>query len=98
MLRLYTLGTVNLTDADGQPCATLLAQRKRLAFLLYLTLRAPGGPTRRDTLLALFWPERTEAQGRHALRQILHYLRQTLASGAVVNRMGEGLLVDLTTV
>jgi DNA-binding SARP family transcriptional activator len=98
MLRLYTLGTVNLTDADGQPCLTLLAQRKRLAFLLYLTLRAPGGPTRRDTLLAVFWPERSEAQGRHALRQILHYLRQTLASGEIVTRVGEGLLVDLSTV
>lgn len=98
MLRLYTLGTVNLTGADGQPCLTLLAQRKRLAMLLYLTLRAPDGPTRRDTLLAMFWPERSEAQGRHALRQILHYLRQTLASGDVVTRVGEGLLVDLATV
>jgi DNA-binding SARP family transcriptional activator len=98
MLHLYTLGTVNLTDADGQPCVTLLAQRKRLAFLLYLTLTARGGPTRRDTLLPLFWPERSEVQGRHALRQILHYLRRSLESGAVVNRMGEGLLVDLTTV
>jgi DNA-binding SARP family transcriptional activator len=98
MLRLSALGTINLTGADGQPCVTLLAQRKRLAFLLYLTLRAPGGPIRRDTLLAVFWPERSEAQARHALRQILHYLRQTLPSGAVVNRTGEGLLVDLTTV
>jgi DNA-binding SARP family transcriptional activator len=98
MLHLYTLGTVNLTDADGQPCATLLAQRKRLAFLLYLTLTARAGPTRRDTLLALFWPERNEARGRHALRQVLHYLRRSLPADVGIDAMGEGLTVDLAAV
>ena len=98
MLRLYTLGTVNLFDAHGRPCATLLAQRKRLAVLLYLTLTARSGPTRRDTLLPLFWPERDDAQGRHALRQVLHFLRRSLSPSIVVTGVGEGLLVDLSAV
>ena len=98
MLRLSTLGTVNLTDLEGKPCAALLGQRKRLALFLYLTLSAPFGPTRRDTLLPLFWPESDDAQARRALRQVLHFLRRSLGGHVFVDGVGDGLLIDLAAV
>jgi DNA-binding SARP family transcriptional activator len=98
MLHISTLGTVNLTDPEGKPCAALLGQRKRLALFLYLTLSAPSGPTRRDTLLPLFWPESDDLQARRALRQVLHFLRHSLAPDIFVDGVGDGLLVDLSAV
>lgn len=65
----------------------VLSQPKRFALLAYLAAAAPHGFHRRDTLLALFWPELDQEQARHALRQSLHFLRQRL--GPVVVRRGD---------
>jgi DNA-binding SARP family transcriptional activator/Tfp pilus assembly protein PilF/TolB-like protein len=58
-------------------------QPKRLALLAYLALESPRGPHRRDALLALFWPELNADDGRRALRQALHGLRQQLGDGVL---------------
>lgn len=58
MLRLTTLGTIRL-ERDGE--AVPVPQPKRVALLAYLALARPRGLHRRDTLLAMFWPELPES-------------------------------------
>jgi TolB-like protein/DNA-binding SARP family transcriptional activator/Tfp pilus assembly protein PilF len=57
--------------------------------LVYLALATPRGFHRRDTLLALFWPELDQERARNALRQAIHVLREALPAGTVINR-GDG--------
>ena len=89
MIRLRTLGALDLSAADGRVLRSVLAQPKRLALLIYLAAASPRGFHRRDVLLALFWPESDQAQARHALRQALHFLRRELGAGVVLNRGDE---------
>jgi DNA-binding SARP family transcriptional activator len=63
----------------------LSLQPKRLALLAYLAVATPRGVHRRDTLLALFWPDQDAESARGALRQGLKGLRQVLP-GVVVTR------------
>ena len=67
----------------------MLAQPKRLALLAYLAAASPYGFHRRDTLLALFWPESDQAHARTALRKAIHFLRHELGSGSVLSRGDE---------
>lgn len=46
---------------------------------------------RRDSLLALFWPELDDTHARAALRKTIYHLRQALGANAVVNRGDEEL-------
>src|SRR6478672_12720544 len=78
MTELLTLGRVRLSSDDGSDSATTGAQPKRLALLAYLALETTTGPVRRDALLALFWPELGDEEGRRALRQGLHHLRRVV--------------------
>jgi DNA-binding SARP family transcriptional activator/Tfp pilus assembly protein PilF len=86
MLRFHTLGSFELLE--GQPPAVRLipTQPKRLTLLAYLALAHPRGPHRRDTLLALFWPELSAEEARRALRQALHHLRRAVGEGAIETR------------
>jgi TolB-like protein len=86
MIRLQVLGPPALTGPDGTPVTAVLTQPKRLALLSYLALAEPRGFHRRDTLLAIFWPELGEEEARRALRQALHFLRQHLGENAIENR------------
>lgn len=83
---LRTLGTLELRGPDGS-CRAVLAQPKRLALLVHLATLPPDAAVRRDTLLALFWPEHDTTRGRAALRQALRFLRGAL--GADVLASGE---------
>ena len=85
MSQLLTLGRIRLIAADGVESAA--AQPKRLALLAYLAVSSARSTARRDALLALFWPELGEEEGRRALRQGLHYLRRTIGEDVFV---GEG--------
>ena len=76
MSDLLTLGRVRLVG-DSADTAAGTTQPKRIALLGYLAL-AGRTPVRRDALLALFWPELGEEEGRRALRQALHYLRRVI--------------------
>jgi serine/threonine-protein kinase len=83
---LHLLGHVDLRGPDGAPLEGVLAQPKRFALLAYLRLAGPGAFHRRDTLLALFWPELDRARARAALRQALHFLRQALGGDVIISR------------
>ena len=84
MSELLTLGRVRLTTDRGDDSARTGSQPKRVALLAYLAIGETGKPVRRDSLLALFWPERTDEEGRRALRQALHYLRRVVGEDVIV--------------
>ena len=86
MNRLRTLGALDLRDVTGRELRPLLAQPKRLALLLYLSTATPRSFHRRDTLVALLWPELDTDHARNALRQALHFLRQGLGADALPAR------------
>lgn len=93
MIELRTLGALELTSVDGKPLRSVLTQPRRAALLCYLALASPRGFQRRDSLLAIFWPENDAEQARHALRQALYFLRRTLGAGAIVARGDDELAV-----
>ncbi len=91
---LRTLGSLDLRTADGAELRSALAQGKRMALLSYLAIAKPRGFHRRDTLVGLFWPETDQRHSRAALRQALHFLRQSLGRDVVINRGPEEIGVD----
>lgn len=88
-VHLRTLGRVDLLGPDGAPARAVLAQPKRLALLLYLAAAVPRGFHRKDTLLALFWPESAEKRARQSLNRSVYYLRRWLDRHVLVSR-GDG--------
>jgi TolB-like protein/DNA-binding SARP family transcriptional activator len=95
MVEFSILGGVRLRAADGREVDTLLAQPKRLALLAYLTLARAPGLIRRDTLLALFWPEHDQKSARHALSQALHFLRRALGADVIMSRGADEVGLDI---
>jgi DNA-binding SARP family transcriptional activator len=94
MLRLYTLGQLDLRDASDASVRAVLVQPKRLALLTFLASARPNGFHRRDFLLPLFWPELNAARARNALRQAIHQLRAVLGADVVLSRGGEAVGID----
>jgi tetratricopeptide (TPR) repeat protein len=86
MLELRTLGAVDLRIAGGAELRAVVQQPKRFALLAYLAIAAPGRYVRRDTLLALFWPELDAEHARGALRRSLHFLRRAIGEAALIGR------------
>ncbi len=86
MIRFRLLGTVDLRDSEGRELRSVLRRPKLLALLGYLAAARPPGFHRRDTLVALFWPELDNAHARNALRQAVHALRQSLGHAVVLAR------------
>lgn len=84
--RLRILGGVDLCGPDGRPVRSILAQPKRLALLIYLAAAGAEALRRRDTLLALFWPEADAARARRALNHAVYFLRRAIGRDAVVTR------------
>ena len=89
MVELRILGSLQLRAADGRQVETLVRHAKRTALLAYLAAAIPRGPHRRDTLLALFWPESDAPHARAALNQALYVLRSALGDEAITPR-GDG--------
>lgn len=94
MIRLRTLGSVDLRAADGSQIQSVLRQPKRLALLIHLALgtgRCGDAPVyyRRDRLLALFWPESDEEKARGSLSQAVFQLRAALGRDTIVSRGDE---------
>lgn len=94
MMELRLLGPVEVNGEDGRDLEPLRAQPKRFALLAYLALPRPGTFYRRDTLLALLWPDLDQSRARSALRKMLYYLRRTLRNGVVVTRGNEEIGLD----
>jgi TolB-like protein/DNA-binding SARP family transcriptional activator len=89
MVELRLLGTLQLSAPDGRDLSIVARQPKRVALLAYLTAAVPTGLQRRDTLLALFWPELPAANARAALSQALYVLRKALGEQTVLTRGDE---------
>ena len=89
MIRLRVLGPVELHDTEGREFRSVLAQPKRLALLVCLVV-GPRGFRRRDSLLALLWPELDQSRARAALNQAVRFLRKELggSTGAIVLSRG----------
>ena len=84
-LRLVTLGAVAVRDADDADLRAVAARSKDVALLVYLAVAARRGAVRRDTLLALFWPELDTQRARGALSQAVYRLRHALADDTIVS-------------
>lgn len=89
MLRLRTLGSVDLRSGDGRELRAVLTQPRRLALLVYLTLAIPRAFQRRDTLLALFWADQSLDRARASLSRAIYFLRQQLGPDALISRGDE---------
>ena len=98
MIRLLTLGSLDLRAADGSVLHGILRQPKRVALLSYLAIEKPGQFHRRDQLLALFWPDADLKSGRANLSQAVHFLRQTLGRETILNRGDEEIGIDTALV
>jgi DNA-binding SARP family transcriptional activator/TolB-like protein len=98
MIRLQTLGALDLYAADGTALQPVLRQTKRFALLAYLAMERPGQFHRRDHLLGLFWPDSDLKGGRASLSQAVHFLRQHLGRDAIVSRGDEELGLGAGTV
>jgi non-specific serine/threonine protein kinase len=92
MFELRCLGSVDLRPSGKGPLTAVLCQPKRFALLAYLAA-ARRVFYRRDTLLALFWPELDQGHARTALRNALHFLRRHLDAHVLVTR-GDEVGVD----
>ena len=97
-VRFRALGTLDLHRAGSGELRALLVQPKRLALFAYLVLASPPRLHRRDSLLALFWPESPEEQARRALRQALHFLRKAVGPDVIVSRGDDEVGVDASAV
>jgi DNA-binding SARP family transcriptional activator/Tfp pilus assembly protein PilF len=97
MIELRLLGTLDLKGTDGDAVHTILAQPKRLALLAYLALHNDHG-ARRDTVVALFWPDLDTAHARGALRQSLRFLRRELGDGILNGHSDEAIAFEPGTV
>jgi DNA-binding SARP family transcriptional activator/TolB-like protein/Tfp pilus assembly protein PilF len=94
VIDLRTLGALDLRDGTGAELRSLLVQPSRTALLVYLGVAAPRGYHRRDSLLALFWPEQDAPSARVALRQALHQLRRAIGDGVLLSRGDEEVALD----
>ena len=86
MLRLKTLGEASLTrvDADGR-AVQLLAPGRALAFVTHL-VSLPGQTANREQLIDLLWANLEPTVARHALRQMVWYLRQRLGDTVLLTK------------
>jgi len=94
MIKLRSLGGLSLQDARGRELRSILAASKPAALLTYLAIATPRGFHRRDTLLALFWPELDQEHARGALRQALRVIRSSMTSGALLTEGDDAIALD----
>jgi len=89
LIQLRVLGSLELSGDGGTELTRVLQQPKRLGLLTYLVLRSPQRFHRRDSLLALFWPDLDTEHARAALRRALYFLRQEAGDGVLLGRGSE---------
>lgn len=90
---LRTLGGVELVDDAGRELRQIVRRPKQLALVVYLALARPRGFHRRDSLIALLWPELDQEHARAGLRKTLVVLRQELGEEAVIRRGDDELRI-----
>jgi serine/threonine-protein kinase len=92
--RLITLGALDLRNPAGDSMRELLAQPKRMALLVYLSISSERGPVPRAEVMALLWPESDEAHARNALSQVLYHVRHSLSAEAFPQAAGDVVSVN----
>jgi DNA-binding SARP family transcriptional activator len=95
MLEFRTLGSIELHGPDGCSVDAVLRHPKRLALLAYLSASHPPRLHRRDTLVALLWPQLDEAHAHGALRQELYQLRRALGASALEGERTDSIGVSI---
>lgn len=98
MILFRTLGSAELEEDLGASARPIAVQAKRMALVAYAALAGRGRHRRRDSIVALFWPDLDEEHARSALRQALTYLRRTLGASALVTRGEEEIAIDADAV
>ena len=93
MIDFRTLGGAELEETLPSGARPIPVQAKRLSLVAYLALAGRDRPRRRDSIVALFWPELDEDHARSALRQALSYLRRILGGSAVVTRGEDAIAI-----
>jgi len=94
MTELKILGPVELRGKSGGLENSFLAGSKRLALLSYLVLKRPRGFQRRDRILPLLWPEKSQKSARNSLSNLLYHIRKTLGKEMVCTRGIEELSIN----
>jgi DNA-binding SARP family transcriptional activator len=87
VIQLRVLGPLEIF-VDGAPAPPWLRWRKHAALLTYLALRGPR-PHARDRLVALFWPDKPEADARHSLNEAVRVIRRAAGPEALVTGVGD---------
>src|SRR2546423_1872925 len=93
---LRVLGSLRFEGFDTQQHGAIVAGEKRVALLVSLALAGRGEFVRRDTLLALLWPDADEPHARGSLRALVHQLRTALGSDVILSRGDQELAIDTT--
>lgn len=93
MIDLRTFGMIELRSSEGHVLQSVVLQPKRVALLVYLLLTASRGFHRRDSLVALFWPELDDHRARGSLRTTLHRLRGALGEEMIIGRGAEEIAI-----
>ncbi len=94
MIRLFTLGALDLRHDNGTELGAVLAQPRRMALLAFLAVATPHGFHRRDRILPLFWPERDTDSARASLNRAVYFLRRALGDKTLLSRGDEELGLD----
>ena len=89
MLKLWLFGPPEVL-IDDQPVK--LARRKSRALVYYLATHAR--PLRRESLLAIFWPDNPRPAAQQILRTTLHGLRKALGTSLLADGDEIGLAPD----
>src|SRR5229473_2001973 len=93
MIRFRTLGGLELSDSQGRDLHALLSKPKRLSLLAYLASHNRHASRRRDSVVALFWPDMDAARAAAELSQ--HAEREgNLAQAVEAARQGVALEPD----
>lgn len=94
MIEFHVLGGLELRDATSRRSfQSILTQPRRLALWTYLVLARGDGFHSRESLLAMFWPERTAPRARQALRQSLYMIRRAMGAEVLETRGDNGVRV-----
>lgn len=93
-IRLGVLGSLDLRDPEERVVSSILSQPRRTALFAYLVLAQPRAYHRRDSLIAIFWPESTERAARDLLNTNLSRLRASLGGAVLVSRGSEEVAID----
>lgn len=94
MKRLRLLGGafIDAGDAAGGAVTGRAVQRRRIALLALLAIRARGGLSR-DKLIAFLWPDSDSDRGRHLLSDSVYRINQEFGSETIL-AAGDELRLD----